>query len=46
MDDRITVSHDHVGNLREDASRLANEQTKIAEGMEETLGAEGVLPRG
>ena len=35
------MSRDHVRNLRESASRLANEQTKIAEGTEETSAVTG-----
>ena len=41
MDDRITMSHDHVRNLRESASRLVNERTRIAERTEETSAVTG-----
>ena len=44
MDDKITMSHDCVENLREGVGRLANEWTKIAEGTEETSAvAEGIV---
>ena len=35
------MSRDRVENLRESASRLANERTKIAERMEETSAVTG-----
>ena len=41
MDDRIAMSHNRVRNLRESASRLANEQTRIAERTEETSAVTG-----
>ena len=41
MDDRITMSHDRVENLREGVGRLVNERTKIAEGTEETSAVTG-----
>ena len=41
MDDRIMMSHDHVKNLRESTSRLANERTRIAERTEETSAVTG-----
>ena len=41
MDDRIVMSCNRVGNLRECAGRLANERTRIAERMEETSAVTG-----
>ena len=41
MDDRIAMSRDRVRNLRESASRLVNERTRIAERMEETSAVTG-----
>ena len=41
MDDRIAMGHNHVENLRECASRSANEQTRIAERTEETSAVTG-----
>ena len=41
MNDRITMSRDRVENLRESASRLANEWTNITERMEETSAVTG-----
>ena len=41
MDDRITMSHDRMGNLREGTGRLANKWTKIAEGKEGTSAVTG-----
>ena len=41
MDDRIVMSRDHVRNLRECASRSANEWTRIAERAEETSAVTG-----
>ena len=35
------MSHDRMGNLRECASRLANEWTRIAERVEETSAVTG-----
>ena len=40
-DDRIAMSRNRVENLREGASRLVNEQTRIAERTEETSAVTG-----
>ena len=40
-DDRVAMGRDHMENLREGASRLANEQTRITERMEETSAVTG-----
>ena len=41
MDDRIMMSRDCMGNLRECTSRSANEQTRITERAEETSAVTG-----
>ena len=41
MDNRIVMSHNRMGNLRECASRLANKWTRIAERTEETSAVTG-----
>ena len=41
MNDRITMGHDRVENLREGVGRLVNEWTKTAEGKEEASAVAG-----
>ena len=41
MDNRIAMGCNHVGNLKECASRSVSEWTRIAEGTEETSAVTG-----